>query len=1014
MQACASFRGALEQSVTTCCRTMTTTKKTYVTKSEWSEMLDIEESFIEKRRDAIGIKNLDKSWEDQGAIGLTFSGGGIRSATFNLGIIQGLSKLGVLPYVDYLSTVSGGGYIGSCVTSLLSVTNQFNTRHENFPLNPNIKGFDVRDDCDSAPNEPSRCESTDPGLNAQVAHLRRRGNFIIPELTLFSIDMLRAIGASITGIFFTIGIFMTFFLAVAALHYSVAGILAPGLYVSDTARIPEFAMQNPTLRTAFTTALGEIFTFELLYFRPARTSFIVGTIVAVVAVFLLYTIARDSNTDVRRSSYGGGKPHKQPKQNVLRRSLSKFSSMIIESTTTADDRRYRSKKARYERGAFLMMAFIAIVAMSVTVFVLKLMPSMSSADHKEIYWLLTPLLFALGVRVGTVVVHPFFMNSKRWTFDFRSGLSIFQGYATYVLLFFLLATLLILPHYVSANLNIEENTAQNTVLPAATVILSALWAAWLSRSRDDSGGNIMKQFVTLSPALRNALLGILVWVIMFAGIYFYEVIFESLDLPTAWDIGRVAMIGAIAMLAFIVFGSIINYNRVSPHYFYRDRIAETFLMTETTDQQGEVHTVRDHRELCMRDINPDGSTGPYHIILGSLNLLGSSNLDLKDRKSDYFTFTRDYCGSDTTGYVSTDTYLVNPNKPSTPHSNVGIKLSRAIAISGAAVGSGAGLYSFFAMAFITTLFNVRLGYWMLNPSEYSDAAKNKKKTRRDKLGDMLFPYPLGENRTFWPKYLLQELFGTTAETSKLINLSDGAHTGDNTSLAPLLKRRCRVIVAVDAGEDGDYFFESLSNVIRQAYIDDRIEIDIDLTAIIPDATGYSQQHAAIGEIKYPKDDGKTEKGWLIVLKPTLTGDEPTQLTTYYRTNRDTKFPHQSTGDQFFDDDQFEAYRSLGEISVMHTFKHSSFFQSQDESMKKTILIPEANKVTETAELIQQTVVDDIRDDEMARNKFEVEQPKFQVFSEFAAELIPPSEFFSDENLQRLRIELQPTKGQSHK
>src|SRR6266849_10542645 len=46
-------------------------------------------------------------------IGLAFSGGGIRRATFNLGILQGLAQLGLLPKFDYLSTVSGGGYIWS-------------------------------------------------------------------------------------------------------------------------------------------------------------------------------------------------------------------------------------------------------------------------------------------------------------------------------------------------------------------------------------------------------------------------------------------------------------------------------------------------------------------------------------------------------------------------------------------------------------------------------------------------------------------------------------------------------------------------------------------------------------------------------------------------------------------------------------------------------------------------------------------------------------------------------------
>ena len=51
-------------------------------------------------------------------VGLAFSGGGIRSATFNLGVLQALEGGGVLPQVDYLSSVSGGGYIASCYTWL--------------------------------------------------------------------------------------------------------------------------------------------------------------------------------------------------------------------------------------------------------------------------------------------------------------------------------------------------------------------------------------------------------------------------------------------------------------------------------------------------------------------------------------------------------------------------------------------------------------------------------------------------------------------------------------------------------------------------------------------------------------------------------------------------------------------------------------------------------------------------------------------------------------------------------
>ena len=61
--------------------------------------------------------NLQQEADKRKLIGLAFSGGGIRSATFNLGILQGLAGLGLLKYFDYLSTVSGGGYIGAWFTA---------------------------------------------------------------------------------------------------------------------------------------------------------------------------------------------------------------------------------------------------------------------------------------------------------------------------------------------------------------------------------------------------------------------------------------------------------------------------------------------------------------------------------------------------------------------------------------------------------------------------------------------------------------------------------------------------------------------------------------------------------------------------------------------------------------------------------------------------------------------------------------------------------------------------------
>ena len=55
--------------------------------------------------------------DEMKTLGVAFSGGGIRSATLNLGILQSLAEVGLLRCVDYLSTVSGGGYISSWLTA---------------------------------------------------------------------------------------------------------------------------------------------------------------------------------------------------------------------------------------------------------------------------------------------------------------------------------------------------------------------------------------------------------------------------------------------------------------------------------------------------------------------------------------------------------------------------------------------------------------------------------------------------------------------------------------------------------------------------------------------------------------------------------------------------------------------------------------------------------------------------------------------------------------------------------
>src|SRR5262249_31452774 len=107
-------------------------------------------------------------------VGLSFSGGGIRSATFNVGVLQGLAGLGLLTIIDYLSTVSGGGYIGSWLVALVrrrgslkSVERELGTQ---------------RPAAASADGRPPAAEPD------EIQHLRRYSNYLAPRQGFLSAD----------------------------------------------------------------------------------------------------------------------------------------------------------------------------------------------------------------------------------------------------------------------------------------------------------------------------------------------------------------------------------------------------------------------------------------------------------------------------------------------------------------------------------------------------------------------------------------------------------------------------------------------------------------------------------------------------------------------------------------------------------------------------------------------------------------------------------------------------------
>ena len=159
--------------------------------------------------------------------------------------------------------------------------------------------------------------------------------------------------------------------------------------------------------------------------------------------------------------------------------------------------------------------------------------------------------------------------------------------------------------------------------------------------------------------------------------------------------------------------------------------------------------------------------------------------------------------------------------------------------------------------------------------------------------------------------LLRELFGLTSDRSPYVFLSDGGHF-ENLGLYEMVRRRCHFIVVSDAGCDPEYTFEDLSNAVRKIRIDFSVPIDISLNEI----GTRSASHLAIGRIRYSAVDGAVDDGILLYMKATLSGDEPPDVLNYARSH--PAFPHESTSNQFFNEDQFESYRMLG----LHTIEQA--------------------------------------------------------------------------------------------
>lgn len=373
---------------------------------------------------------------------------------------------------------------------------------------------------------------------------------------------------------------------------------------------------------------------------------------------------------------------------------------------------------------------------------------------------------------------------------------------------------------------------------------------------------------------------------------------EYLQIPDIPQFIPKLILGAM----LILLGFFANPNASSFHRFYRRQLADAFLQFSGRFQNVLI------KDLSRVDSERQGDfLAPYPLINTCLNLQSSSDPNFQGTKaSDYFLLSPLYSGAKLTGYVKTaDHYGYNT-----------MTLPAAVTISAAAVNPGMGIYSNRILSLLTTILNLRLGYWTWNPSR------------------MRSRHPL----VFWPFYFIYELFSRIGTDKKMVNISDGGHI-ENLAVMELLRRKCRLILAIDAGADPNFTFADLENLTIRA----RNELGIDIRFRedqIPEAVmrphpshGYSKKRFAVADLyqlwdKVEKNGKETiehydnkKVGTLVYIKSTVTAPEgrpdiPKEDYLKYGTYKykiyHPLFPHEPTSDQFFDPIQWESYYQLGQ------------------------------------------------------------------------------------------------------
>lgn len=851
-------------------------------------------------------KDLKKILHSAELNALCFSGGGIRSASFGLGVLSQLARntwrtpasprdsidqSGVLHQIDYVSTVSGGGYVGSWFTGWIK-------RHPQ-GLNGVIKELG---------GLPPTSADPEP---APIRHLRDYTSYLAPRSGLLSADQWTLAAIILRNLLLNWSILVPAFAAL---------LLLPILNTYAFSWIQKHIDANDLLWTAvgcaFIALIGIAWKLPGNYrVQPKKAGFAWVAILLLLSAWSLaacFWRARSQNVNFD-VEFG----------RLLLMSATAHAGLFAIRLVSAIQKRGRQHVKRFARAlggqllasagsSFFAAWLLWMLAMHAGPLLVR--SGDTNADIRLFTSLAVPLIwgtFALAVVLLNGLSVQFDAEEDRewWS---RSGAYVLMGIIAWPLFHLLV---LYSREITDSATKVFFNVPGRVSIPALTGLIGVL-ASWAGFSPATASNHTQVDFDKLSRvgkflSKRNLLipaLGVLFFVMLAIALaQANEAIYRWIGgspYPKDVPIGALATELAAAFALALIMNVFVNVNTFSLHAMYRGRLVRSYLGASNNQRLPNPFINFDpYDNFPMKDApaavkdepatedTPAKRRAPLHIVNMALNVVATKKLAWQQRKAESFTVSALHSGSFRVGYQPTAEYA-GAN---------GITLGTAMAISGAAASPNMGYHSNPILSLVMTFFNARLGWWLPNPGPQGRLVWSK------------------NSPVFSLLPLLHESLGKTTDEDQWVYLSDGGHF-ENLGLYEMVLRRCKRIIVVDGSCDPSFNMEDLGNAVRKIHIDLGVPIEFDDPPAFAPLPKTSSRHCYLAWVRYSRvDDTKEEDdGRLLYIKASLSGDEHADVTQYAKAHPD--FPHESTANQFFNESQFESYVRLGSDIVEQLVK----------------------------------------------------------------------------------------------